>query len=494
MRLKFKQLFKPGGSLSQRAVSGGIWVFIARISDKGLGLIRLIILARVLAPDDFGLMGIALLAMSTLATFSQTGFNAALVQTKKNIEEYLDTAWTVQIIRGMVLSGLLLATAPLVATFFDTPKATAIVRVIAITVLLQGFTNIGVVYFRKELEFNKQFIYQSSGTVADLSVAIPAALILRSVWALVFGLLAGAIVRLIMSYAIHPYRPKIQFEPGKARELFGFGKWVFGSAIVLFLLIQGDDILVGKILGVAALGFYQMAYRLSNLPATEITNVISQVTFPVYSKLQDNLPKLREAYFKTLQLTTFVAIPLATGILVLAPEFTKIFLGDKWIPIIIPLQILCIFGAIRSIGATMGSLYKSVGKPYITFYNNLVKLFVLAIIIYPLTKYYGLIGVSLAITIPTVIQLFIVTTIFSRMFKVRIVKLLKIISPYAFSSFFMGLTMFLLKNVSLKSDMLSFLLSILGGIFVYFSILKLLPDKMESFKIADLLGSKITHQ
>ncbi|MCD6270366.1 oligosaccharide flippase family protein, partial [bacterium] len=271
-------LMEPGKTLSQRVVKGGFWVFLLRIVNRGFSLIRLVILARILSPNDFGLMGIALLTMATLDTFSQTGFQQALVQKKEDIKSYLDSAWTVLILRGFILFAILFFIAPYAAIFFDAPEAKSIIQVIGFAVLLQAFTNIGVIYFQKELEFNKQFIYQLSGTLADFIVAISAVLILKNVWALVLGLLAGSFARFVVSYLIHPYRPHLSFDLGRAKELFGFGKWVLGSSILVFLITQGDDIFVGKLLGVAALGFYQMAYRISNMPATEITHVISQVT------------------------------------------------------------------------------------------------------------------------------------------------------------------------------------------------------------------------
>ena len=392
---KLKQILSPRQSLSQRAVRGGIWVFALRITTSLLGLACTIVLARVLAPNDFGLMGIALLAMSALETFSQTGFDTALIQKKENTEAYLDTGWTVQAIRGILLFGILFAAAPLVAMFFNTQKATAIVRVIAVTELLKGFTNIGVIYFKKELEFNKQFLYQFSGTLADLTVAILAALTLRSVWALVFGLLAGQFVRLIMSYVIHPYRPRLGFNQRQFKELFGFGKWIFGSSILVFLVTQGDDILVGKLLGVVALGFYQMAYSISNMPATEIAHVVSQVSFPAFSKLQDNSAKLGEAYLKVLQLTAFISIPLAGLIFILAPEFTKIFLGEKWMPMVPAMQVLVLAGLLRSIAAT--PIFSSVGKPRIETAWQTTRLVVLAVFIYPFTIRWGILGASVSV-------------------------------------------------------------------------------------------------
>ena len=143
--------------------------------------------------------------------------------------------------------------APFVASFFYAPEAKPIIQDIGFSVLLQAFTNIGVIYFQKELEFNKEFIYQFAGTLADFIVAVSAVLILKNVWALVFGMLAGNAVRCIVSYLIHPYRPRLSSDLAKAKELFGFGKWVLGSSILIFLITQGDDIFVGKLLGATAL-------------------------------------------------------------------------------------------------------------------------------------------------------------------------------------------------------------------------------------------------
>ena len=392
-----KNLNEPGKNLSQRAVRGGFWVFSLRAVQQLFGLARLIIIARILSPHDFGLMGIAMLTMATLDTFSQTGFQAALIQKKEDIKSYLDAAWTVLILRGFILFAILYLIAPYAATFFEAPEAKPIIQVIGFAVLLQAFTNIGVIHFQKELEFNKEFIYQFAGTLADFIVAISAVLILRNVWALVFGLLAGSVTRCFVSYLIHPYRPHLSSDLGKAKELFGFGKWILGSSILVFLITQGDDIFVGKLLGVTALGFYQLAYRISNMPATEITHVISQVTFPAYSKLQDDIPKLREAYLKVLQFTTFLSFPIAGLIFVLAPDFTRIFLGEKWMPIVPLMQILVFAGLVRSIQATTGPIFHAIGKPRIDTKWQIVRLSVLAVSIYPLTIWLGLVGASIAV-------------------------------------------------------------------------------------------------
>jgi lipopolysaccharide exporter len=383
--------------LSKKVVKGGLWVFSLRILNRVLGFIRTIILARLLTPEDFGILGIAMLSISTLETFSQTGFQAALIQKKEHVKSYLDTAWTVSAIRSAILFLVLFFSAPLFSRFFNSPQANLVLKIIALNVLLSGFSNIGIVFFKKELDFQKQFVYEFSATLVDFTIAITLAYVLRSVWALVWGGLAANFVRLMFSYILHPYRPRMCVQKDQLTELFAFGKWVLTSGILVFLVTQGDDIFVGKLLGITALGLYQIAYTLSNLPASEITHVISQVTFPAYSKLQNDLPTLRTAYLKVLQLTAFVSFPLTAGIIVLAPQFIQILLGDKWMPAAPIVQVLALAGLLRSIAATAGYLFYALGKTKTDTMLQLIRLAVLAALIYPLTLRFGLLGVAIAV-------------------------------------------------------------------------------------------------
>jgi len=464
------ELLKPSESLSQQAVRGGIWIFALRITNKLLRLVRTVILARVLAPHDFGLMGIALLAMVILETFSHTGFNIALIQKKGNIEEYLDTAWVVQVIRGIILFGILLAAAPFVAAFFNTPRATDIVRVIAISVLFKGFTNIGTIYFQKNFEFNKLFVHLISTTIADLAVAIPAALILRSVWALVFGLVASHLVGCIMSYIMSPFRPRMNIDWKKFRELFGFGRWILGSGILVFLITQGDDAFVGKILGATALGFYLMAYTLSNLAATEISEALSIVAIPTYSKIQDNLNKLKDAYLKVLQLTAFISIPISGGIFILAPELTSTFLGDKWMAMVPAMQALALAGLVRSIASTTVPVFYAAGKPKIETKWQIIRLLVLAALIYPFSIKWGILGASIAV----LLSIFASNIGFSFMV-IRITKcgaknFNKLIILPLINGIIIVLSIFVLKTYINATGILSLLLLVCAGILIYLGI------------------------
>ena len=392
-----QNILQPGTGFSQRVVRGGMWVFGLKISLKVIGLGRLVIVARLLDPSDFGLMGIALLLKGVIETFSQTGFEQALIQKKEDISSYLDAAWTVQLLRGFILFAVIYALAPLAAAFFEAPHALSIIRVMGLTTFLHAFTNIGVICFKKELEFNKQFIYQLIVSLVDTLVTVVFAFLLRNVWALVLGWLAGELTGIAVSYILHPHRPKLNFGLNKARELFHFGKWVLGANIVIFFATQGDDFYLGRVLGVTALGFYQMAFRVGNLPSSEIAGMIGKVAFPAYSKLQTAPEKLREAYRRVVTISTLLSIPIAGGIVVLAPLFVATFMGEKWLPVIMPLRILALSGLFRSIAGTGGALFNAIGKPKIGFWLNVVRLSVIVITIYPLTRLWQISGTSLSV-------------------------------------------------------------------------------------------------
>ncbi|MFC1872240.1 lipopolysaccharide biosynthesis protein [Chloroflexota bacterium] len=488
---RVRKLVEPGEGLHQRTVRSGVWVFALKITDQLFGLMRLIILARVLTPHDFGLIGLALLAMATLHAFTTTGFPAALIQRKERTEEYLNVAWTIHIVRGLALSIILFFAAPYVAIFFDAPMAAPIVRVMGISVLLQGFSNVGVVYFEKELEFSKQFFYQLSGTLANFVVTVSAALILRSVWAFVFGLLAAEIVRLIVSYFIHPYRPRFSLDWGKAKELFTFGKWILGATITQFLFDQGDDIFVGKLLSVTLLGFYQLAYRVSNTLTTELTSVFSQVAFPAYSKLQDNLPSLREAYLKILHLTTFISIPVAAGIFVVAPEFTQIFLSEKWMPMVPALQMLALFGLLRSTSATTGGVFQGIGKPQINTRWQLVRLGVLAVAIYPLTVRWGIMGTALAVLLAQLVAIMGFSYMVIKVTECGWKSFSRLIALPLISAAIMVLLLYGLKATFLTNGIGHLLLLIVAGITTYFGVTYLL-DRFFNYGIRSLIKEILT--
>lgn len=456
-------------SLRQKVIRGGFWAFIARIATRALSFLRLIILARLLMPEDFGLMGIALLSLSTLETFSETGFNQALIQKKQISKRDLDTTWTISIIRGLVLFLVLFLAAPYLAAFFNSSQAELIIKLMAFGLLLNGLVNSGIIFFQKEIDFKKQFFYQFSGELANFLVVVGLALWWRNVWALVLGFLAGALVKLVFSYLICSYRPSLRIDKQKAKGLFQFGKWIFAANLIVFFLTQGDDAFVGKFLGITTLGFYQLAFRFSNLPATEITHVISRVTFPAYSKLQKNISQFREAYLNTLFLVSLIAFPLTIGLLIFAPEIVRILLGEKWLPIIPILRILSLFGLIRAITGVGGSVILAAGKPQLIAYVTSVQLLLMAILIYPFSLHWGVIGVSLTVLLVSLISLPAQSLIIKQV-KLGWREWLRTLKPSITASILMGFVLLIIKYFLTTVSLISLISLIFLGIVVYSGI------------------------
>jgi len=491
--MNYKSLFSSSdATLSQRVVRGSLWVFGLRITERIFGLIRTIILARLLAPEDFGLFGIAMLTMGILETFSQFGITSALVQKKENTEDYLDTAWTIQVIRALVLAFILFIIAPYIASFFNTPKVTSIIYVLAAFTWLGGLGNMGVVFFRKELEFQRQFFLVFIPMVFDIGISITAAVLLRNAWALVFGWIAKYFVWVIISYFMHPYRPHFRFEKEKAGNLLNYGKWIFGSSILVFFITHGDDIFLGKLLGATALGLYQMSYRIAGLPATEITHTVSEITFPAYSKLQDKLSQLQNGYLKTLQLVSFISVPIGGGIFFLAPDFVQLFLGEKWISTIPALQVLAIWGIVHSIFETTPPLFNGVGLPKINTYFDIAKLIILGIFIYPLTIKWGIVGTSFAVLLSTLIVLSFVFYKVTKVIQCSIQPLIKLISlPLMGTTVMLG-SLSLLKYLIIDSiNLISFIALIFAGILIYWGMTYLF-DRFGNYGINPLIRKQFS--
>jgi O-antigen/teichoic acid export membrane protein len=248
---------------------------------------------------------------------------------------------------------------------------------------------------------------------------------MKSVWALVIGKITGEIARLIASYILSSYRPHFEFNLHKFHNLHSFGRWVSGVNIVTYIVTQGDSIIVGRIFGPASLGIYKLGSTIANMPTTEITSVISQVAFPAYAKIQDNLERLRSSFLKTLFFTGILSSLLTSLIYVFIPDFTMVFLGEKWLYIIPIVQILVIAGFVRSLTAIPGPLFQAIGKPHLDTYSQVVRLTGLLIPIYPLCKAFGLIGVAYSVLISIVCMSFYSFIYSIKIFNLKINLLLK---------------------------------------------------------------------
>lgn len=392
---------KEHPDLYRKSIKGGYWVIAMRVVLFVLGFAKSIIIANFFILENLGLIAVAAMMMEILSTFTQTGFETALIQKKGDVEDYLDTAWTAGVIKGVFLFLVLYTAAPLVASIRvpedKVPLAVGILRAMSVCFLISGIRNIGTIFFQKELDFRKVFTLNVVTTLTNIILSLSLMYILKSIWGIIIAQIIAAIVSSLGSYILSPYRPRLHFEPAKARELWRFGKWIYGQTLLCYALQMGDNFFVWLSLGLPQLALYKNAYNFANMPATEIGSAIAAVSFPVYSKIQDDIPRLREAYLKTLKFTTFVTIPISFAIFILGPDFVKLVLKEHLYPMIPALQILAFVGLIASTGAASGAFLTALRKLHtITFLLSLRLCFLIAMI-YPFTTRWGIEGTAVSV-------------------------------------------------------------------------------------------------
>lgn len=391
-QVKVALVNKTDESLSKKVSKGTLWVAASGISAKGLNIVSSIIVARLLAPEDFGLMAIAMSVIVFSQSTTQFGFESALIQKQDRPEDFLNTAWTFELSRYLAIFLLIFLAAPLFASLFNEPRALVLLRVISLSLVLQGLRNIGVIYFRKDLDFKRQFVTEVIPVIAYVSVVIPLAYSFRSVWALVWGNLTSGVASCLITYIMHPYRPRLDYNIQKAQNLFKFGKWIFGGNIAVMLKTQGMSLFMGKYLGLPALGFYERSSVFTEKLLQQISEVAWKVGYPTFSKLQDNPSRFKRMFQKTLQLQTFIGIPMAGGLFVLSEDFVHLFLTDKWLPIVPLMQILLIQAVLGIISALSNITFYAKGNPSIGAKLAYLGVLIFAITVYPFSSRWGATG------------------------------------------------------------------------------------------------------
>jgi O-antigen/teichoic acid export membrane protein len=397
-------LDRSDGSLHQKALRSGFWVSLSSIVVIGLSFLRSVLLARILTPDVFGLMAICSMVTRGIEIFTETGFGAALVHRQARFEDARDTAFTLWVLRGAVLSIIAFLVAPSVADFYDEQILGAVVAVAGMSFMLTGFHNVNMIALQKELDFKRLAYLEQIAAVFNTIAAVVLAYALKSIWALVYSQLLSSVISVTLSYLVVPGRPRFRFDAGIAKELLCYGKYMTGLAIVVFLSNQLDNAMIGKLLGMESLGYYTVAYTLANIPSTNLSKIIARVYFPMFSKLQADPEQLRVEYSRGIYLVTSLVVPISVAIVVLAHEIIAVLYGNKWATAAVPLQVLAVFGCLQALWMLNGYLYNAIGKPYLDFYMNALRFVLVSGLLYPLTVSYGLVGSSLAITLPMATQ------------------------------------------------------------------------------------------
>jgi lipopolysaccharide exporter len=330
-----------------------------RWSIRGIGLVSTILLARILLPQDFGLVAMASIMVGLLETLSAFGVDMALIQNVNATRRHFDTAWTVQVMQGVGVAVVLMFLAPLAALYFNEPRVAALIRFLAVGMAVGGFANIGVVAFRKELDFSLEFKFSVYKKAVSFVVTIGLAYFLHSYWALAIGMVLSQCLGVVLSYAMHPYRPRLSLQA--LRETWSFSQWMLIINIGNYAYEKGDEFVVGRLSPPRDMGIYTVAYEVSNLPTTELLYPISRALYPGYAKLAPEPERLLKAYLNVLSFIATFSVAAGFGIAAVASDLTKTVLGERWLDAVPLIQWLAFFGVLRAIYAQAGNVLLALG-------------------------------------------------------------------------------------------------------------------------------------
>ena len=387
------------------ALVGISWITLFRILTRLLTFVRLAVLGRLLTPAQFGYFGIAALLLSLLEILTETGINVFLVQKKGNINEYINSAWIVSIARGILLALIVFLSASFIATFFNSPDSYPVLVLVAIVPFIRGFINPAIISYQKDLHFQKEFQLRFFLFFTDVAISIIAGYVLRSPSAFVYGLIASALIEVLLSYKLFSLWPRFQFEYVKVKQVISRGWWVTLTGVFSYFSDNGDNLVVGKILGSSSLGIYQIAYKFSTLPISEVTNVVNQVIFPVYAKFSDDKVRLRRAFHKVITLSSLVAFVLGGCIFFFARSIILIFMGEQWTLAIPAIQILAIYGILRTIFGNFSPLFLSMGRQDYVARMTLFRVIGLSVVIVPSILSFGMVGAGYAMLFSIIFEI-----------------------------------------------------------------------------------------
>ncbi len=384
----------PAPSLAAVAARGSVVMGFVTVGEQGTLFLRALVLARILSPHDFGLMGMALVVVFTAEALSQTGLNRALVQKRGDPREDLDTVWLLSALRGALLYGIIWLLSPTIAAFFETPEALPVLRTTALAFLIQGLINPAYFLLEREMAFVRVAWPILACVLCDLAVAVILALVLRSVWSMVWGFLLGKAVFVLCSFAVLPWRPTFNLSLDRALDLYRYGRHVFRAAVVDCIVGQGDRALIGRFMGSEALGFYSLAARIASLPSIGGVHSLVHVAFPLFSKVQEEAHRLRAALLRSLALTSALVLPVAAGLWVTAKDLVAVLFGAKWIDMTPPFEVLAVAGAPAALYQLLRMFMSAIGRPDTAARGAYIYLIVFAVPLYPAILTLGSVGAA----------------------------------------------------------------------------------------------------
>ena len=480
-------------SIKKRTVRNVSYIGASQIITLLLSLITVAVLTRMLTPEDFGIVSIGMIFMALFANIQDFGVAPAVIQRDTRIEESISVGLALRWIIAIILMIFVIGVSPLVSSFYGKPAIALVLIVMSLNLFVQPISFSSLVLLTRALNFYSLAIAGIVQYMVITGVSISLALFGFSYWSLVLGSLAGSVsyVVVLRNFESTSFRPRI--DRGLVKELLGFGMHLLIVGLMAFIVFNVDQLVVGKVFGVAMLGIYFVAVRFGRTMGEQISGTVNKVLFPTMARMKDSIEQLKIGQIQSLRMIAIITVPLSMGLSALSSLFVEVVLGSDWTAVGLPIAILSFQGLLNALIAPSANVLVSIGKPKYMSAQATVQALLLVIAIYPVASFYGINGVCVLTTALSFSVMIYFVVVFSRVFKSKILDIVGPIMPSLFS----GVVTFVvlaLCSLALPANLVSLVaLTFLGGL-VYVGFLHYLSKGKDLRDFSTLVRTSLLHR
>jgi len=455
--------------LKSKTLSALFWSFLERFGQQGIQFIIGIILARLLLPEEFGLIAMLAIFMAIAQSFINSGFGQALIQ--KQDATHIDecSIFYFNILVGFLAAGLLCLVAPWIAGFYNQPLLVPLTCALSLNMIINAFGLVQTTLLTKHIDFKTQLKVSVIATVISGAIGITMAFKGFGVWSLVAQSLGSNLFRTILLWFFNTWRPALTFSFDSLRSMFAFGSRLLASGLLDTVFQNIYLVVIGKLFSPMALGFYSCAKKLQELPVSNISNIISRVTFPVFSSVQDDKPRLKRGVRKALTMLVMINFPMMVGLAIVAKPMVLVLLTDKWAPCVPYLQLLCVVGMLYPLHVINLNVLIAQGRSDLFFRLEIVKKIIVVIAI-AVTYRWGIIAMIYGQIATSCIAYLLNSYYTGKMLDYPITEQIRDLIPSLALSSIMGLGVYALNYIPITSQVVLMSLQIITGIGIYSSI------------------------
>ncbi|MDR0866639.1 MAG: lipopolysaccharide biosynthesis protein [Candidatus Symbiothrix sp.] len=457
-------------SLKHKTTVGVFWSFIERFSVQLIQLVLGIVLARLLLPSDFGLIGMLTVFIAVSGLFIDSGFPNALIQKKNRTEKDFSTVFYFNILISLLCYILLYISAPFISAFYHTPELISIIRILFLNLIINSFATVQNVKLRIALNFKKKAVINLTSIIISGGIGILMAYAGSGVWALVAQTLSNSLITLILLQILVKWKPLLVFSKSSFNQLFNFGSKLLGAAFIDAVMDNLYSILIGRYFSSAQVGYYNRGLQMPTVVSGTVSSTLESVVYPVMTSVQDDRKLLLSIYRRLIRVVSFLIIPAMIGLVIISEPFVRYFLTEKWMPAVILMQWMCFARIFSPINLLNISLLNAVGRSDLFLKINLSKL-PIAIITLIITIPMGVKAVVIGHFINSIIGFFVNAYMPGKLFGYGAMAQMKDMLRSFFCSGPMAIVLFLLSNM-IHQDLIKIIACIIvgGGIYYFLAL------------------------